>query len=363
MTYEQLRKHLENSIEWECCYHSHWINEIYDQENITTIRFPENIRLANYGALYSVAEQKNSTTTLIPRISNQIWFTSPQRPKDINEDNLKTTLEAKKALDSTGYAWEHIIWTNKCGLELNSIKFLQNNGFKVMLVDDLRIQAFDLNNLIETTRFGMASDGLRYFVVNYNGGIYRDLDYSIYKPDVIERLVMNFNFFGGMDGDIYLGNAFFGASKNHPVTNETINLIDRNFSDNDEIRPQYIQRPCDLFSDTITKTGPTVFTIANHHKLNSNTNIDIVLSPGVIFNICEAKKWPGCSMTESIDLQELGLIGNDEYKATWAGPKARYPYPYSCHIREVLTPPNLDIEPPKTLALPAPSDFGHDYGY
>ena len=325
--------------EQECCYFSHWIKKIYEQEGISTIVFPQDIRLENVGRLFT--KEGDISTPLIPRISNQIWFTSPNSPREISDSNLLTTLKTKMALESTGHEWKHLIWTNKVGMKLKSINILGHNGFEVNLVDDLNIKAFDLNELIEQTRYGMASDALRVFIVEKIGGIYRDLDYEIYKPEALELIMSNFNYFGGMDGETYLGNAFFGGTQNHPVLAETVSLISRNFDRKHDNRPDYIDRPCDFFTDVITKTGPTVFTVANYHKLNTEGNVDIILSPGVIFNICEArgKEWQRlsgmtCSNFKGKDLYLLGLIGNDEYKATWAGPKSRFPYPLTCEPKE-----------------------------
>ena len=111
-------------------------------------------------------------------------------------------------------------------------------------------------------------------------------------------------------------------------------LIKAYFSDGKKfgVLYDYVKLPCDFFSETIIKTGPTVFTIAARNFLNQDGNRDIVLSRGVIFNYEKAKGMNYGNNdidAENEDHKLLGALGNDEYGGTWSNAQSRFPYPYS----------------------------------
>ena len=56
-----------------------------------------------------------STRLTIPKITHHIWLTDPNTPREVSEDDMRSTLKTLQALPSSA-GWRHILWVNKQGL-------------------------------------------------------------------------------------------------------------------------------------------------------------------------------------------------------------------------------------------------------
>ena len=314
------------------CYNSWDIPEIMVQEDIDYSNVKP-LRDKNI-ALFSQLTDCNSPK--IPHISHHIWFTSPTNPKEIKERDLNFLRKTSSMLDSHK-KWEHYLWTNDPSLIPNSINILNTSGITVKNINEVTLEIdYELTQALNDNAFGMASDIFRCAIVEKEGGIYFDMDYELYKP--LDKMTCTFDSFFGMDdfSNRYFGNAVIAAKKNHPILRIGVELIKRNFLQNDKA-PDYIKYPCSLFAKTITKAGPTLLTIAYYKASHQEGNIDIGLAHGTVFRLDksfphgfspDAISAPYYTMHDDLvsvsldnSIIQLTQFGNDSYSGSWIGGK------------------------------------------
>ena len=179
------------------CYETELL-EIFEQENINYLD-KNKLLTKNISILENNLEEK------IPLITHQIYLTSPLKPKEIDSISLRKTLVSLNLLNAVG-DWKHYVWTNNLDIinsEINAIK-----GVEIHLLDELKDSILwqEITDIIEKAGndksiFAMLSDLIRYSALEKFGGLYRDLDYEIYKPSGFLKLMQNFHFFGGKEFD------------------------------------------------------------------------------------------------------------------------------------------------------------------
>jgi hypothetical protein len=117
----------------------------------------------------------------------------------------------------------------------------------------------------------MASDTLRYSLVENFGGVYADLNYRLTRDVTAET--HKYNFFTKAYGSYYIENHFFAASAHHPVVEKMLELVERNII----ISPKYLAMIGNQDSRIITDRGtanPTF--LAYYQAANKGGNIDVV---------------------------------------------------------------------------------------
>lgn len=313
------------------CYNSWDIPDIMAQEGIPYNNAKE-LRQKNFDLMDNL---NDCNIPKIPHISHHIWFTSPLNPREIKDKDLDSVKKTIATLDSKNCDWVHYLWTNNKALIPNSIEKLEKLGIEVRNINEIEHKLdLPLKYALNENAFGMASDIFRYAVVESLGGIYFDMDYQLYYP--LDAMTCTFNSFFGLDdfGERYFGNAFLAASPHHPVLGTAVDLVARNFLSEKECPncPDYIKYPCSLFAKTITKTGPTVLTIAYYKSAHQNDNIDIGLNHGTVFRLDtsfpegvlpEQKFAPlyfmhdNLLMVSSDNKLEFAQFGNDSYSGSW----------------------------------------------
>jgi len=307
-----------------CYYATENIVDIFKSDKIQNIVLPEAMRLRN---LHLLIESKaiDNDAHRIPKICHQIWITSPEKPREISEADIELTIKNKVLLQNEDPNWQFIVWTNNEKLIPQSKQKLETHGIHVLNINRLELP-IPLDAFIMSKNFGLVSDIVRVIIIENQGGIYRDFDYQFLDPKTINTLTNTFDYFAGIYGKILVNNAFFGAVNHHPVLQSVKSNIVRNLTASDSDLPAYIQKPCDSFNDVLIKTGPVCWTIANHRSLHSDPLLkDILLSDGVLYNVCAAKglDWTTktgltCNYEYFTDKYLLGLIGNDQFGSTWA---------------------------------------------
>ena len=91
-----------------------------------------------------------------------------------------------------------------------------------------------VEDMIANKKWGMASDTLRYVLVEELGGVYADINF-IFNRDITDE-VHKYNFFGQTYGKHYIDNFFFGASPHHPIVQKIIEIVEGNIVN----PPEYI---------------------------------------------------------------------------------------------------------------------------
>lgn len=275
-------------------YHSSDTDEIFTQEDL------KDAFDARDEILKNSADVKKGIKKSIPHIFHNIYFTSKDNPKEIKDSDVEII---KNNVLKTMLAFpdrEYILWTNDNNIQvtIRNIEGLRIENIYGISDNDLNSE---LSEKIVSEDFGMASDILRAVLIKKYGGTYLDLDYAIYNYSLLRDFINSYTLILGKDslGKEYFGNAFIAASPNHSVLINYVNKIKNNLSMPDpkdksnacvvekwDGVPEYVKYPANDFSNVITKTGPTVLTIAFYKSLKDGDIIstDIGLNPGIIFH-------------------------------------------------------------------------------
>lgn len=210
----------------------------------------------------------------VPHTVFHIWLTHPSAPREIRSQDIANVLETRKLFAGSAESWEHIVWTNNKSLIPESTKKLEEGGINVASIYDYQqhLKLFGLiEGLIEKKKWGMASDTLRYSIVEYFGGVYADLNF-IFSRDVVDE-TYKYNFFTMSFGGVYIDNFFFGASAQYPVVERILYLVERNIM----TPPSYLGNIKNQNAMVITDMGtanPTY--LAYYKEANTNGNVDVV---------------------------------------------------------------------------------------
>ena len=199
---------------------------------------------------YKNLNAKPAATPKIPRIIHHIWLTNTRQKKDISEsaiENICKTRDlffrSKGSFLPKAKQWEHIVWVNDKALIPETVKKLEEKNIQVREISEIEDHlklGKKVRDLIKDGSWGMASDTLRYDLVNYLGGVYADVNF-VFKRN-IEDEIYKYDFFvqfdpvAGGEGYPTFENNFFGSKADHPILIEALNLVDRNFKN----PPEYI---------------------------------------------------------------------------------------------------------------------------
>lgn len=280
-------------------YHSSDTDEIFTQEDLKDA-FDARDEILKNSADVKKGIKKSIPHKSIPHIFHNIYFTSKDNPKEIKDSDVEII---KNNVLKTMLAFpdrEYILWTNDNNIQDNirNIEGLRIENIYGISDNDLNSE---LSEKIVSEDFGMASDILRAVLIKKYGGTYLDLDYAIYNYSLLRDFINSYTLILGKDslGKEYFGNAFIAASPNHSVLINYVNKIKNNLSMPDpkdksnacvvekwDGVPEYVKYPANDFSNVITKTGPTVLTIAFYKSLKDGDIIstDIGLNHGIIFH-------------------------------------------------------------------------------
>lgn len=306
------------------CYETELL-QIFFQENIDYYAANQKLLINDYSKIEN-SENK------IPLLTHQAYLSSLEAPQVMDAISLRKTTLSLKALNNVSNDWKHYIWTNNPNIIPAEI--LAIPGVEIHLIDELSSsivwdELVDMLKKADSDKsiFAKASDLIRYSALEIFGGIYRDLDYQIYKPEEFLRLMKGFNFFGGKEfayEPTYMGSALVAAIANHPVIIEALRLLKRNLNRID--LPLYLQYPCDKVNKQLYETGPAVITLAFLKKAEAKK--DALLPANIIFNWDYARSSTPDSpcYTPNVNFQ-LGnkTIGADMFCGAWHANKAANP--------------------------------------
>lgn len=213
----------------------------------------------------------------IPYIVHHIWFTSPSNPREISKSEINNIINAKEMLGEDHSKWSHIVWTNNKSLIPFSVEKLEGSGIEVRSIEDYK-QEFKLyemvSHFIEQKSWGIASDAIRYNILQKFGGIYSDLDFGFSRS--VENDMYKYDFFAQN-----LVNFFIAAKAYHPIMNYLVDTMERNF----ESTPSYILSipEEDIFTKTVyTTLLPFAASFLKH--ANQDNNIDMIFRSDEYFD-------------------------------------------------------------------------------
>lgn len=214
----------------------------------------------------------------IPYLVHHIWFTNPSNPREISESEIKNIINAKETLGENHSKWNHIVWTNDKNLIPSSVEKLENNGIEVRSIEDYK-QEFKLyemvNHFIEKKSWGIASDAMRYNILQKFGGIYSDLDFGFSRS--VENDMYKYDFFAQN-----LVNFFIAARADHPIMNYLVDIMERNFNST----PSYITSipEKEIFTKTVYTTLLPFAAAFLKHANENNNNIDMIFRSDEYFD-------------------------------------------------------------------------------
>lgn len=255
----------------------------------------------------------------IPQKIHKVWLTNPDDPKELPESYIawaRRTVEACPISEG----WEPYLWIQENELLPQTINEIEKFGVKVKLIGKLKASIEESKILLDAIRakkFGVASDFARAIAVREEGGIYTDTDYALRQSAIV--LCRTYNFFAGLEPmSSFVGNACFGASKNHPIITKYIELMVRNYTPNQI--PGYIKKipDHDAFK-TILLTGPSVLGFAIYHAANKEDNVDIVFPPKMLYPT-PIDDYPQKEIVKDGDALPEESLGEHFWETAWNRP-------------------------------------------
>ncbi len=277
--------------------------------------------------------------TKIPLITHQAYLSSPLNPQKMDAISLRKTIDSINLLnEASNNSFKHYFWTNDATNIPEEIKILP--GVEIHLINELENSSIwnSLDSVLkdhsaDRSKFAKASDFIRYAALESFGGMYRDLDYEVLKPEEFIKLLNNFDFFGGKEFDyepVYVGSALVASVKNHPIIKTALNLLIRNAETDKQNLHEYLQFPCDKINKQLYETGPLVITIAFYISANQVGYNDLLLPANILFNWDYARTLiPDSSCYDKNMLVKLNneTIGYDAFCGGWHKNNERYNYP------------------------------------
>ncbi len=228
---------------------------------------------------YRNLDSKEGNYTKIPKTLHNIWLTSPDKPIQLRAQDIRNAIKNKNLFnDEDNESWAHILWTNSKDLIGPSVKKLINSGIEVREMSEIKehLSNYDIvEQEINLKHWGIASDTLRYDIVNHMGGLYADINYEFAKAPNMESQTFDF-FTATFDPKAYhfsIDNFMFGAKPNHPVIQETQNLVRENLLNPSPLMQELYKESIKDFTD---KATADVFGYSYFTKAHEGDNLDVV---------------------------------------------------------------------------------------
>ncbi len=228
---------------------------------------------------YLQGQTVSSDVPKIPQVLHHIWLTHPLSPREIDSQDINQVIKNKIAVFCEDGCWEHIVWVNDPSLIPYSVEILEASGVSVRSIHDY---SEELNNyqiiqeLIELQQWGMASDALRYSIIELFGGVYADLNFVFSRN--LTHEVYHYDFFGqdlGVANPAFAHNCCFGAKPHHPILKRATEIIARNFSPN---RPDYLLQLEGKISTVSFTVYATAYAISMAYidKAHESNTVDVL---------------------------------------------------------------------------------------
>lgn len=308
--------------------------EIFEQEGIDYFKKNSEF-LLNYQKKIKLLDKNNAK---IPLITHQIYLTNLKSPKKMDNISLSKTIRSIKLLNDASSDFKHFIWVNSFDIIPQEITILP--GVEIHHINELaNLEIWQsLSKMLDSDEltsaiFAKASDLIRYAALYLHGGLYRDLDYEVYKPEKFLLYLNNFDLFVGKEFDdhepVYVGSALVASVASHKVIAKALDLLQRNLNSEISQLPEYLQYPCDTLNYQLYQTGPAVITMAFFIAANQDSNNDILLPANILYNWEYAKATTPdspCHVPEKNIQENPDTIGADMFCGHWHKNNTRFYY-------------------------------------
>jgi hypothetical protein len=250
------------------------------QEDLTSLIFtlPKTAKQIQQN-LYADPSENNK----IPYNLNYIWLTHLSFPREVHSLDIDTILQNKKFFENSKQNWKHIIWTNNKSLIPNSVVEFEKEGVEIREIGEIKDQLIlfsQINEFINKKQWGVASDILRYSLIEQLGGVYADVNFKFNRN--IESELYKYDYFS--QNAI---NNFFAAKPYHPILSTLMNIVERNIIN----PPSYINSLDEKAEFTKTVFVSLLpFSLAFLRAANLEGNIDM-LYPKSSHNNDDSKNW------------------------------------------------------------------------
>jgi mannosyltransferase OCH1-like enzyme len=234
----------------------------------------------------------------IPKVFHFIWL----GPKSFPPESIQHLHSWKKFHPD----WTFKFWTD------SKARPCPIKGMEKHLIQDLHFTK--LGGLVDKTQnYAEKSDIIRYEILFQEGGVYVDHDVECYQS--FTDLNANFDFYAGLepvnesptrDTKFAVGNCLIGTKAGHPVIEESIVNVEKNW---DKFEKKFPGK--DSFSNFIRVIHRTFdsFNLAILEKLSQQGNRDIILPPAFFYPRLLNSK-------ERLDKARF-LFAEHEWKHTW----------------------------------------------
>jgi hypothetical protein len=222
-----------------------------------------------------------------PRIEQNlfsVWLTNANNPKEPKEQYVNLAIKSAE-MHSVSDGWNHYFVVQDPDLfPLTKAKLASTNVCLISyqdLIGSLELES-EFNQSITECRFAMASDILRVELLKAKGGAYLDID-LVTLQSLKPLFYLYDSIFGIEPMSEFVGNAFMAASRDHPITNEMIRLMRRNFQYKHSNPTFYSAAAIDDGFNTIVQTGPGVSTTAFYNASSHGGKRDILMPPEMFY--------------------------------------------------------------------------------
>ncbi len=222
-----------------------------------------------------------------PRIEQNlfsVWLTNANNPKEPKEQYVNLAIKSTE-MHSVSDGWNHYFVVQDPDLfPLTKAKLASTNVCLISyqeLIGSLELES-EFNQSITECRFAMASDILRVELLKAKGGAYLDID-LVTLQSLKPLFYLYDSIFGIEPMSEFVGNAFMAASRDHPITNEMIRLMRRNFQYKHSNPTFYSAAAIDDGFNTIVQTGPGVLTAAFYNASGCEGKRDILMPPEMFY--------------------------------------------------------------------------------
>ena len=222
-----------------------------------------------------------------PRIEKNlfsVWLTNLGDPKEPKEQYVNMAIKSSK-MHPASDGWKHyFVVQNPDLLPQTKIKLASSEVQLVSyqdLIGSLELEP-EFNESIAKCRFAMASDILRVALLKEKGGAYLDID-LVTLQSLKPLFYLYDSIFGIEPMSEFVGNAFMAASRDHPILNEMIRLMRRNFQYKHSKQAFYSAAATDDAFNTIVQTGPGVLTAAFYNASSCEGKRDILMPPEMFY--------------------------------------------------------------------------------
>lgn len=195
--------------------------------------FAENFSEVNlFKSYHSFLDLQPASEIKIPSSLHHIWLTNPEKPQQISAKQVEAIIATAELLltDQVNH-FVYNIWTNIRSLE-SFDRITTHSNIAVRSIEELNLSQLQENlitHLISNQYWGMASDYLRYIIVEQQGGVYADLGAEFYRSPGLD--LFKWDFFANEWHGYLAANNFFAARAHHPIMQCLVNTVTDNLSD------------------------------------------------------------------------------------------------------------------------------------